>query len=434
MSDEDFIDSSAERHLLSAALHGNTDFFQQVAPEAFTHWRHQEVASAIRQCIVKGIPADMATVVRLAIETNRASPERARQVGATVTELATLPVYGDGAYYAERVNDLFHHRSLQHAVEKFKRETIYAFRNDDETVLSQAMKELRLAADSYQAARLDTTQPLQLESLHDLLNEPDDEYDWLVPGLLERGDRLILTGFEGTGKSYLLAQLSMCIAAGVHPFTQEPLLENTHRVLILDAENARRQVKRRYRGIMRQVNDIRERNDMGQIAWSQTVFPWVKPNGFDLTDPGTLAEINRMMEAAQPALVVAGPLYKMSRLNVQEEQAAQELTLCLDDLRTKYGFTLITEAHAGHATDGVTRKVRPIGSSLFLRWPEFGLGIVPHPDLTDDTSDHPRWVQVRHWRGSREERDWPDALKHGDFLPWEPLDDTYYAKVRSRVW
>src|SRR5690606_18474248 len=34
---------------------------------------------------------------------------------------------------------------------------------------------------------------------HEFLAEPDPEYDWLIPGLLERGDRVILTGQEGRG-------------------------------------------------------------------------------------------------------------------------------------------------------------------------------------------------------------------------------------------
>nr|DAN96755.1 MAG TPA: replisome organizer [Caudoviricetes sp.] len=39
------------------------------------------------------------------------------------------------------------------------------------------------------------------------------------------------------------------------------------------------------------------------------------------------------------------------------------------------------EHHSPHAAPGMTqRSVRPIGSSLWLRWPEFGMGIRPRPD------------------------------------------------------
>ncbi len=67
-------------------------------------------------------------------------------------------------------------------------------------------------------------------------------HDWLVPGLLERQDRVILTGPEGGGKSTLLRQMAVQFASGIHPFGGdlfEPL-----RVLLLDLENSSRQVHR----------------------------------------------------------------------------------------------------------------------------------------------------------------------------------------------
>lgn len=42
------------------------------------------------------------------------------------------------------------------------------------------------------------------QTIKEFLAVPDEEYDWIVPGLLERGDRLILTGQEGAGKALAL--------------------------------------------------------------------------------------------------------------------------------------------------------------------------------------------------------------------------------------
>jgi hypothetical protein len=47
----------------------------------------------------------------------------------------------------------------------------------------------------------------------------DDPEDWVIPGLLAREDRLILTGAEGLGKMMLLRQIAVCAAAGLDPFT-----------------------------------------------------------------------------------------------------------------------------------------------------------------------------------------------------------------------
>ena len=43
--------------------------------------------------------------------------------------------------------------------------------------------------------------------------------EWIIPGLLQRGDRMLVTGETGAGKSLLLAQIGVQVAAGIHPFT-----------------------------------------------------------------------------------------------------------------------------------------------------------------------------------------------------------------------
>ena len=48
-------------------------------------------------------------------------------------------------------------------------------------------------------------------TLADVLAQ-DVSYDWAIPGLLERGDRLILTGSEGGGKTTMLRQIAVMAA------------------------------------------------------------------------------------------------------------------------------------------------------------------------------------------------------------------------------
>lgn len=51
-----------------------------------------------------------------------------------------------------------------------------------------------------------------------------------------------------------------------------------------------------------------------------------------------------------------------------------------------------------------------------MGWPEFGFGIAKDPtDLTEK-----RFILAL-WRGDRDPRDWPDALRHGGEWPW--IDD-----------
>ncbi|MCL5460050.1 AAA family ATPase, partial [Loigolactobacillus coryniformis] len=69
-------------------------------------------------------------------------------------------------------------------------------------------------------------------------------YDWLVPGFLERGDRLIVTAGEGGGKSTWLRQTALQVACGVHPWDPNVIVP-ARNVAIIDLENSQRQVSRR---------------------------------------------------------------------------------------------------------------------------------------------------------------------------------------------
>ena len=269
-------------------------------------------------------------------------------------------------------------------------------------------------------------------TLPDLLDEPDDPHDWLVPDLLERTDRLMLTGFEGHGKSTLLSQMALTIGAGLHPFTGTPLpyAAQGNRVLIFDVENSRRQLRRRYARAAGWIDHLRGQQGLDPVDWAKVVRIVSRPEGVDLSTPRELVKIERACAEHQPDLVVAGPLYKLTDADIQDEVACKALCVTLDRLRIAHGFTLILEAHAGHATgEGGKRKVRPIGSSLLLRWPEFGYGIVPNENATD--VEHPELVDVVPWRGARDERIWPRTLRHGNTLPWEPTSD-YFRRLDNR--
>jgi hypothetical protein len=422
-------DHIAERQLLAIALHGRVTELLALPVAAIDHWQHAAIATAIRNLAARNLPTDAPIVMREVV-TNASGDARAQQMGAIVAELATHAVPGESAsYYAERIAALHTARELSLAMEQFRGRIAYAAEHDDDGVLAGAALEMREAiAEAETAFRPVAAEPPM--SLGALLAQEDDPYDWLVPGLLERTDRLILTGFEGLGKSFLLAQFALCVAAGIHPFTTEPLDTGEHRTLVFDCENSQRQLRRRYRRIAAQVDSLRLKYDMGPVDWFQAVRVVSRPEGVALTEPRELARIEQNVALTAPDLVVAGPLYKMSKLDVKDEQAAKELTDTLDVLRVRHQFTLITEAHAGHTNDGGgSRRVRPIGSSLFLRWPEFGFGIAPHRDAAH--LEHPNLVDVKHWRGARDERDWPRLLKHGEHLPWEPAGD-YWQMVAER--
>jgi replicative DNA helicase len=244
-------------------------------------------------------------------------------------------------------------------------------------------------------------------TLGELLDMADDEPDWLVPGLLERRDRLMLTGEEGLGKSHLLRQITLHAAAGLHPFTLDPI--EPVRTLVIDCENSQGQFRRRARPaaefVAQHGQNPRERmmvENCGRI---------------DIRRDRDLGRIHQLVDAWQPGIVVIGPIYKLVPVALQTDDEAAPVLAALDTIRER-DCALLIEAHAGHAIGkGGVRDLRPRGSSALLGWPEFGYGM-----RNIGTEGYADLVP---WRGNREERDWPSRLRRADGFRWVPHYDMY---------
>ena len=254
-----------------------------------------------------------------------------------------------------------------------------------------------------------------LMSFDEFCDQPVPEADWIIPGLLNRGDRLILTGFEGLGKTVLQRQIAVCAAAGVHPFTFRPIPPMT--VLFVDAENPKSIMIKSFRNLRESVRRNRGPMDEKRL-WIERV-----PAGLDLAKPQDRLWLQRLVSLVNPDLLCIGPAYKLyvGGSQSKDEDLARQVTSALDSIRESVGCALILEHHAGHGNGmAKTRDVRPFGSSLWLRWPEFGFGIAPAEGFTREN----RLVDFTSWRGPRDERDWPGQLQAAtNFMPW--IDATH---------
>lgn len=246
------------------------------------------------------------------------------------------------------------------------------------------------------------------QDLWEFIGQEDAPYDWVVPGLLERGDRLIWTGFEGLGKSMFVRQLAVTTAAGLDPFrfTTNP----TKNVLLIDCENSEQQGRRRFRPLAAASIKFHHRVPDGGLRLIH------RPEGLDLLRDDDASWLLERVTAHKPDLLMIGPFYRLHASNINDEVAARRTVAVLDAARAKVDCALVVEAHAGHGEHGVNRSVRPVGSSLLLRWPEFGYGIKPFAG--PDSSGRVRHVKVEPWRGDRDNRDWPNQLVWGDPWPW----------------
>jgi len=415
-------DLGAERALLGAVILNHDQAlaaFLSVPEHAYYNPRHQAVAGVIRDMIVRRQAVDAITVLSAIEEAGLLM----RVGGAPYLHTLTAARYvvAHAMSYAERLLELYGRRRLW---EELTRE---ASRLDSDWEASEeghpvaaSIGTIRSVCDeliSYSAG-MAVQEPM---SLTELLATPD-HYDWLVPGLLERQDRVILTGAEGFGKSELVGQIALSVAASVHPFTGDIMEGVEPRVLFVDCENSKSQSRRRYRRIVNAVNSMRAMYQAPEIDWGKRISMEFRPSGVDLLKGSEVAWLEALVASATPDLLVLGPLYKLHNGNINDGAAARQILDVMDRLRERHNLAIVTEAHASKTTDsGGNRLLAPEGSGLFLRWPEFGFGLRRNKDNPMEQAD------VVSWRGQREERGWPTGLirRHSGLLPWGPTPDYY---------
>lgn len=241
-----------------------------------------------------------------------------------------------------------------------------------------------------------------------------DTYEWVIPDMLEVGERVIVVASEGVGKTMLARQVALCSAAGIHPFTYQRMPQI--RTLTIDLENPERIIRRTSRNI---VNAAMSRG----YAKNVDAHLLIKPSGMDLTKAADRALIEQTIERVKPQLICLGPLYKAFEDNGTRtsEALAVEVAKYLDMIRDVYKCALWLEHHAPLGSTGHTRELRPFGSAVWSRWPEFGLALQPDPTATEGYV-----YEVRHFRGARDKRPWPLRMKRGKMFPFEVIE---FAKV-----
>ena len=312
----------------------------------------------------------------------------------TIASISTHGIPGDTASHARIVRKA----AVARSIAKLGLKAIAAAEAgaDPALLAASVAEDAKRIRDGWRSSKLTA------RMLADVMGQQDDPYDWLIPGLVERLDRLIVTGGEGAGKTTMLRQLGVCLAGGVHPFTGVPIQGRT--VLVVDCENSERQWRRSTRGLVHVVRGI------GTADPGENLHLLCVPR-MDITTATDLGAVHGLIDDVNPDMLMIGPLYRLVPRAITNDDDAAPVLAALDSLRDR-GVALVMEAHAGHAVGkGGERDFRPRGSSALMGWPEFGFG------LAVDTDD-PGSVQVVRWRGDRDERDWPKRLRRGGTLPW----------------
>ncbi|MFF0546920.1 AAA family ATPase [Nocardia thailandica] len=422
-------DLVTERAVLGAvmAAEGAAEPFRALTPDDWYLPAHKAIAAVIASMLSAGIRVTAETVL-VEAQTRGLVPHRidpvvlfsCHQAAAIPAALPTL---------VERIRSLATARTLAGVGTRLSQRMESAWTTGvDPADIDAAIAEVRRACDDAEkrGAALDAAPPMGMAEFLAV----EDTRSWIIPGLLERMERIVLTGAEGGGKTVLCSQLAACMAGGIHPFTGSPLGNGQRgiRVLVVDCENSPAQSRRRFRWMVSLVDACRKKHGLTPVDWSDHMWIEMRPAGIDMLDPRDVAWLDRAISSVGPDLLVLGPLYKLHHADMNKEEPARELVWQLDLLRERHGFALLTEAHAGNAEDrSGNRQMRPVGSSVFRRWSEFGFGLVRA--RTDPGHARAEIVDVISWRGSREERAWPTQLQHGTTLPWMPADPAYYDQL-----
>lgn len=320
-----------------------------------------------------------------------------------VLELIAEGVSHHAAHYAQTVLELAtYRRAIAHAGKLAEA----AYDSD----MSAVERALFVDAD----AVVRSATPLGFSPTIDVVDliEEDRPYRWIVDGLLEVEDWVMITGKEGFGKTTFLRQFGMQVASGIHPFTLDEIAPV--RVLHFDFQDSAGQSAREYERIR---TACRGRFVAGQYRIN------VRRGGMNILDRMHRRWFERQIEQARAQVVSFGPLYKIFRppkgLGTHEEEVAQEVAHVLDGIAERHGIAYMIEAHSPHGVANDRAGWRPIGASLWQRHPHFGIGMAPRRRSKEDKTVV--GATLVRWRDDRDRRRaWPKTLDYGreGGFPW----------------
>jgi AAA domain/DnaB-like helicase N terminal domain len=395
---------TSERAVLAMCLRSAGVFKQATRALSDRDWyrsTHAQLWQIMRDLDGRGVLVEGGAV---SVEAQKTSHDLA----LLVVELVTSGLDGGSlGYHLEKIEQAAIARELQATLEwAYQRQGDAQGQVDPIAVTEEIVDRLRVVQ------RMATTVTTEVDVL-DLIARVQSKDDFVIPGLLARGDRLIVTAPEGYGKSTFLRQIAGCTAGGIHPFTLEAI--EPRRVLVYDAENPRSINHTEY-------NKLLSFLDVAGVTPARGMLTVEEHGPANLLDGRQAAALYNQVERLQPDLVLIGPLYQLHEENPNDEGPARKLSAVLDRVRAISGGALVTEAHTPH-NDGPNPVYRPFGASLWKRWPEFGFCLHPAPAEGSKEQQHIdqqlRNSRFTPWRGQRAVRSWPKHLTMGSRLPWE---------------
>ena len=218
---------------------------------------------------------------------------------------------------------------------------------------------------------------LQVATLKDLYASEVPGYDPILGPYIIRGLRTLIGAGTGEGKTTMLMWMLRAALMGEEFLGETGIGEVEGRrpkVLIIDAEQSLPDIQR-----LAQETGLTDCEDIKYIT---------APDGLDLAEGShDAAEVEEILEAEKPDILVVDPLYKAARIDSNDERQAVDLMRLFDRWRTDpnlsaggKGFAFVMPVHtrkgmktpqgsAGFSMDDI------FGSGAFSRGAEIILGI-----------------------------------------------------------
>jgi DNA primase len=186
-------------------------------------------------------------------------------------------------------------------------------------LISNLLKDLKLR---------NTTQQFEAMGLDDFFDETSDAVDYLIPGLLPKGESALLVASPKVGKTLLGIDLAFAVATGEDYFLGEKT--KTGRVLLVSVDESRQSTKAKLikRGF--QKRDTENIRIVTQFEVSQ------------------LEKLEAEIEDFRPTLVIIDSLKRITKGSAISENSAEfsDVVYTISELCTRYGASTVLIHHS----------------------------------------------------------------------------------------
>lgn len=195
----------------------------------------------------------------------------------------------------------------------------------------------------------------------------------IANGLLVRQGRLIVGGDKGSGKTTLITQLGLELAAG-EPFVANYETVAPQKVLLIQEE-------------------IGPRSYQDRLRKSITRFPLLNPQNFHLLTTLSLRvdeilgqkEIEEALGQVQPNVLILDPLYKLHSADENSEKEMKQITDYFDYLLVRYNIAIAITHHLRKLQYWQGKPVPPSiadfrGANVIAGWADSRLLLFKGPD------------------------------------------------------